>query len=141
LIAKGVARRDVPQSDQGGDVSREYLFDILSFAALDDHEPADPLAFAGPRVVNRVTLGELAGINSEENQLAGVSVGPQFERERTKLVVVAGLDRDDVVGTRLVALGRRDVQGAGQIINHGVEQRLDGLFLEGRTAENGDGLD
>ena len=121
LVAKRVAGPDIAQADQRRNVARVNLFDVLALAALNDHQPADALAFARARVVYRVALPELAGINAEENQLARVSICPQLERQRTKLVVVTRLDRDDIFGARLMALGWRDVDWAGQIIHHRVD--------------------
>src|SRR5438034_570918 len=141
FVARRVAGPDVAQADQRRNVAREDLFNVLSLAALDNHQTADPLALAAARIVNRFAFLEGAGINAEENQLAGVSVGPQLERERTKLVAVAGLDRNDIIGARLAALGRRDVQRTGKIIDHGVKQGLDALLLEGRPAQHRNQLD
>src|SRR5207247_5879558 len=126
---------------QGRDNAREDLCNVLSLAALDHHQTADPFALAAARIVDRIAFLERTGINTEENQLAGVSIGPQLECERTKLVAVAGFDRDDISGTRLMAFGRRDVQRTGKIIDHGVDQRLHALLLEGRPAQDRNQLD
>ena len=89
---KRVAGGDVAQTDQRGDVAGVNRVDVLALAALNDHEAADAFAFARARIVNGVALLELAGINAEEHQLAGVGIGPELERERAELVVVVGLD-------------------------------------------------
>src|SRR5271154_6651172 len=69
FIAKRVAGRDVAQTDERSDVAGINFVDVLAFAALDDHEAADALAFARARIVNRIALFQLTGINAEENQL------------------------------------------------------------------------
>ena len=105
LVAQRVAGGDVAQADQRGDVAGKNLVDVLAFAALNDHQAADALAFARARIVNHVALFELAGINAEEHQLARVRIGPQLERQRAELVAVAGFDVDLVVRARLDAFG------------------------------------
>ena len=58
LVAQRVARGDVAQPDQGRDVARKHLVHVLAFAALNDHEAADPFAPARARIVNDVALFE-----------------------------------------------------------------------------------
>jgi hypothetical protein len=41
---KRVARGDVAQADQRGDIARKHCVHVLAFAALNDHEAADALA-------------------------------------------------------------------------------------------------
>ena len=108
LVAQGVAGDDVAQADQGGDVARINRVHVLALAALDDHEAADAVAFAGAGVVNGVAFSQLAGINAEKDQLAGVDIRPQFKGQGTEFAVVVGFDLDHVVGARLGAFGRAE---------------------------------
>ena len=96
FVAQRVAGGDVAQTDERGDVAGINFVDVLAFAALNDHEAADALAFARARIVNRVALFQLAGINAEEHQLARVRIGPELERQRAELVVVVRLHLDDL---------------------------------------------
>jgi len=57
------------RSRQARRYHRINFIDVLAFAALDDHEAADALAFARARIVNRIAFFQLAGINAEENHL------------------------------------------------------------------------
>src|SRR5439155_13822264 len=65
LVAQRVASPDVAQADERGDVARENLVHVLALAALNDHQPADTLAFARTRIVNRFAFLERARINAE----------------------------------------------------------------------------
>ena len=134
---KRVTGGDVAQTDQRGDVAGINFVDVLAFAALNDHEAADAFAFARARIVNRVALFQLAGINAEEHQLARVRIGPKFERERTEFVVVVGLDLDVVFRAGFMTFGAGNVQRAGQIIHDGIHQDLHAFFLERGTAQHG----
>jgi hypothetical protein len=79
LVAQRIARRDVPQTDQGRDIARIHRIHILAFAALDDHEAADALATAGSRIVDRVSLGQVAAVDAEKDELPGIGIRPKLE--------------------------------------------------------------
>src|ERR1035437_2478554 len=137
LVAQRVAGGDIPQTDERGDVAGINLGDVLAFAALNNHQAADAIAFARAGIVNRVALFERAGINAEEHQFARVDVRPQLERERTKFIAVAGLDVNGVVRVHLGAFRAGNIQRTRQIIHDRVHQRLHALLFEGRTAQHG----
>ena len=144
LVAKGIAGGDVAQTDQGCDVAGVDGIDIFAFAALNDHQTAHTFTLTGARIVDRITLFELSGIDTEENQLTGVRVGPKLERERAELAVVVRRNWDSVFGVFGVghhACGRRDVQRGRQVIDDGVDQDLNALFLESGAAKDRDELD
>src|SRR5581483_3780304 len=141
LVTERVACSDVAQTDESGDVAREDVIDVFAFAALNDHEAADALAAAGAGIVNGVAFFQLARIDTEKDELAGINVGPKFERQRAELAAIVGLDGGDVDGSRLGALSGRDIQRAGQIIDDGIDEGLDAFFLEGVAAEARNQLD
>jgi hypothetical protein len=94
---------------------------------------------AGARIVNRVALFDDTGIDAEENQFADELVGPEFEGEGGELLVVGGGHLDLqllVVGVH--ADGGGDVERAGEVIDHGVEQILDALVFESGATGDGD---
>ncbi len=125
----------------GGDVARVDGIEFLALVGLDLDDAADAVALVGAGIVNRGALGELAGVDAEEDELADEGIGPELEREGTEPgVVVRGsfdLDRDVV---RVDADGGRDVERAGEIIGDGVDEELDALVLVGGTADDGDKL-
>jgi hypothetical protein len=140
-IAERVARLDVLDADDGGDVARVNGIEFLALVGLDLDEAADAVALVGARIVNRGALGELAGIDAEEDELADEGIGPELERERTELGVVVRGGRDFFLAVvRVDAHGRGNVERAGEIIDDGVDQELDALVLEGGTADDGDKL-
>src|SRR5262249_16280612 len=130
FVAQRVTGGDVADTDERGDVTSVNAFDIFTFAALNDHEAADAFALARARIVNRVALLELTGIDAEEHEFSSVRIGPQFERERAILVVIVRFDGDNVVCARLSASGSRNVQRAGQVIDDGVDENLDTFLFE-----------
>ena len=83
----------------------------------------------------------MAGVNAEKDQLARIGVGPELERQRAKLALVAWFDPDRGVRAGLMPFGGRNIQRAGKIIDHGVDQGLHALLLEGGAAQHGDQLD
>ena len=50
--------------------------------------------------------------------------------------LVVGVADGELLGLRLDALDRRHVERRREVVEHGVEQRLDALVLEGRAAED-----
>ncbi len=88
LIAKRVAGGDVLDADDGGDVAGVAGVDVFALVCLDLDQAADAFAFAGARVVNRVPLAQLAGIDAEEDELANERIAPKLEGERAEFGVV-----------------------------------------------------
>ena len=108
---------------------------------LDLDQAADALGAAGAGIVNGVALADDSGIDPEENQFADEFVSPEFEGQRTELLVVAGDDLDLVVLVVGVhADHRREFQRAREVVDDGVEEGLDTLVLESGTAGDGDQL-
>ena len=61
-----------------------------------------------------VALGELAGVDAEEDELADEGVGPELERERAELARCRRRERTSIGSpvVRVHALGRRNVERA-----------------------------
>ena len=68
--------------------------------------------------------------------LPDVRIGHDLEGERRERLVERGPPRKLVLGARVDPVDRRHVERARQVVDHGVEQRLDALVLEGRSAEH-----
>ena len=138
LIAKCVAGGDVLDSDDGGDVARVTRVDVFALVRLDLDETADALAFVRARIINRVPFAQLAGINAEEHELADEWVAPQLEGERAELGVVVSRSLHRLACVGVLALGRRNVERARQIIHDRVYEVLHALVLEGRASSDWD---
>ena len=97
---------------------------------------------AGAGIVNRVALPDDAGIDAEEDQFADELVGPELEGEGDRTcslsVVSTSICCSSLSGSMPIA--GRDVERAGKVVDDGVEQVLDALVLESRTAGDGDQL-
>ena len=76
FIAQRVAGRDVLDSDDRGDVAGITGVDVLALVGLNLDQAADAVAFVGARVLNGVALGDLAGIDAEEDQLPDERITP-----------------------------------------------------------------
>ena len=108
LIAKRVARGDVLDADDRGDVTGVTGVDVFALVGLNLNQAADALALVRARIVNRVALGELAGIDAEENELADERIAPELERERAELAVVVRRRFHRLVGIRVHAHRRAE---------------------------------
>ena len=130
LVAQRVARGDVLNSNDGRDIARVTGFDVLAFVRLDLDQARNAFALVRSRIVNCVAFAERAGINAEENKLADKRIAPQFECERTERRVVVGRRLHRFVRVGLHAFGRRNIERARQIIDHGIDQVLHAFILE-----------
>src|SRR6266513_856085 len=136
LVTQRVAGLRVLQPDGRRDVARAHLFDFLALVRVHLQQPADALLLVLGAVIDVGAGGEHARIDPEERQLPHVRIGHDLEREGGERLLVSGLaQRVRGVVVRQVALDRRNVGGRGQVVHHGVEQRLDALVLEGGARE------
>ena len=141
LDAKRVARLDVLDADDGGNITGVNGFDFLALVGLDLDDAADAVALVGARVVNRGALGELSGLDAEEDELADEGISPKLEREGTELGVVVRRGGDFFLAVvRVDAHSRGNVERTGEIIDDGVDEKLDALVLEGGATDDRDKL-
>src|SRR5439155_11810784 len=92
FVAERITSGDVLEPDERGDIARVSGLDVDPFVGLDHHDAAHAFALARARIINRITLLELAAVNAEEDELADVRIGPKLECQRTELAVIIGLD-------------------------------------------------
>ena len=82
-----------------------------------------------------------AGVDAQVGEPPDVGVAHDLERERRERLGVVGLAHDVLVLLEgLVALDRRHVERAGQVVHDRVEHELHALVLERRAAEHRDTL-
>jgi hypothetical protein len=131
-----VAGPDVLEPDAGGDVAREDGVDVLAVVGVHLEDAAHPVLAARGRVHDLRALLERARVHPEVGQLAHVRVGHDLEGERGERLVVGRLALELLVALHADAGHRRQVEGARQVLDDGVEQRLDALVLERRAVED-----
>ena len=135
-IAQRVARRGVLEAEAGNDVAGHGHVEVFALVGVHQQDAAETLAALLGRVVDLVTLVDLAAVDAEVGQLAE-RIGNDLERQRGEWLVDRRLAVQDLflmVGPG--ALRRRDVERARQEVDDGVEHRLDTLVLERRTTQD-----
>src|SRR5690606_24091812 len=132
-IAQRVSGGRLLEAGRRNDVAGIGFLDVLAVVRVHQQHAADLLALVLHRVQHR-TLAQLARVDAGEGQRADKRVVHDLERERGERLVVARRTRIFLVGARLDALDRRNVDRARQVVDHRVEQRLDALVLERRAA-------
>src|SRR5438270_13323857 len=137
LVAEGVAGGDVLDSDNGRNVARIAGLDVFAFVRLNLNQTRYALAFVRARIIDGVAFTEGARINSKENELAHKWIAPKLERERAKVAVVVRWRLHRLVRIGIHAFGRRNIQRAWEVIDHGVDQVLHAFILERRTRNDG----
>src|SRR4051794_2404815 len=135
-----VAGDDLLDADARGDVAREDLRDLLAVVRVHHQDAPDPLGAARVDVEDARAGLELARVDAEVRELADERVGHDLEGQRRERRGVVGRAR---LLPRLVlaldldhAADRRHVERAREVVEHGVEQRLHALVLEGGAAED-----
>ena len=83
---------------------------------------------------------EHARVDAHEGERADEGIAHDLEGERRHRLGVVGRRVDPLVGPRLQALHRRQIDRRRQEVHDRVEQRLHTLVLEGRAAEHRDEL-
>src|SRR5207245_10267616 len=92
------------------------------------------LTFVRARIVNSVAFAEGTGINPEEHQFPDKRIAPQLERYGTERAVVIGRRFHWLARVWVLAVGRRNVERARQIIYDRVDQILNtDVFESGAT--------
>src|SRR5438477_583922 len=107
-----------------------------AFVCLNLDQTRNALALVRARIVNRVSLAQRARINSEENQLPHKRITPKFEGQRTKVAVVICRSFHRFTGVGVLTFSWRYVQGARQIIDHGIDQVLNADVLQRGAADD-----
>src|SRR4051794_18088220 len=140
-----VAGDDLLDADRRGDVARVDLVELLAVVGVHHQDAPDALGLAGGDVEDPRARAELAGVRAEVGELADERVRGDLERQRREGLLVGrlagGLLR--LVGAAHLddAGDRRHVERAGEVVEHGVQQRLHALVLERAAAEDRGQLD
>ena len=92
---------------------------------------------AGTRIEHRVAGLQVAGVETDKDQLPDKGVGHDLEAQRSQRLGVVGMAEDDLFHVvRIVALDRGNIERAGQVLDHRIEQRLHTLVLERTAAQH-----
>src|SRR5699024_2219454 len=137
-IAKGFTRCDVFQTHDGSNIACVDFLDLVAAVGVHLQNATNAFALALGRVVHGVARTEHTGINPHKRELTDVGVGHQLEGQGGKLAGVIGFARDGLFVV-INTLNSGNVDGRGQVIDHGIQHALNALVLEGRAAQ--DGLD
>ena len=136
-VAQRVTGGGVLEPEAGDDVAGHRHVEVLTLVGVHQQDPAEALAPLLGRVVDLFALVDRARVDPEVGELAE-RIAHDLERQRGKRGLLVGLACDRLVALEVGALGRRDVERAGQEVDDGVEHRLDALVLERRPGEHRD---
>src|ERR1700720_4005943 len=115
FITQRVARGDVFDADDRGDVARVTRLDLFAFVGLDLDQTRDAFALVRARIVNRVPFGKCAGINTEEYELADERIAPKFECESAERRVVIGRRFHRLMRVRLHPFGWGNIERTREV--------------------------
>ena len=138
-VAQRMAGADPLESDDRRDVAGEDFLPLLALVRVHLQDSAHPLAPAPGRVEHVGPARQRPRIDAEEGEPPDIGVGGDLECERGEGSVVAHLPcLGEAARRTVVSLDGRDVDGGGQVVDDTVQERLDALVAEGRSAENGE---
>ena len=137
--AEGVAGDGIRKPDESADFTREESVDDLLMIRMHSEDAADTLLLLLGGVVDICSGFQLARIDAHIDQFAYRIVADDLESQRgRRRIVVGGAFHGGAV--RRGAGGGGEVEGAGEVVHHRVEQSADALVAEGGSAENGEDL-
>mmetsp|Transcript_68955 Transcript_68955/g.202419 ORF Transcript_68955/g.202419 Transcript_68955/m.202419 type:complete len:844 (-) Transcript_68955:12-2543(-) len=135
--AEGVAGGGVLEAHEGDDVAGAGLLDLLALVGVHQHHAAQALLLLGAGVQHHVAGLHLAGVDAEEGEGAHVGVRSDLEGKARELLLRVDLARKrHLLVLRVLARDRPHIDGRGQVVNHGVEQGLHALVLEGGATQH-----
>src|SRR6478735_1849452 len=136
-VRQRVSGRRVLEADGRVDVAGEGLLDRVLLVGVHLEQLADALLAALGRVDDLRAGGDAAGVHADEGERAEERVRGDLERERRERGVLARLTRQlDALVARLVADHGRHVERRREVVDDGVEHRLDAAVLEGGATED-----
>src|SRR5207249_12203261 len=112
------------RSSDLGYIARVTGLYVCDFIRLNLNQSRDALSLVRARVVNRVAFAQRAGINTEENQFSYKRIAPKLEGQRAEVAVVISRRINRLAGIGVLTSRRRNVERAGQIIDHRIDQVL-----------------
>ncbi len=108
----------------------------MLLVCLELKQSAHTLTFTGTRVEQRIAGTQAAGVHPHEDHAAFVPVAPELERQRARRSLRIGGERHRFTRVGVTALRGRFIQRAGQVSDHGIQQRRYADVLERRTTDN-----
>src|SRR6202453_5216984 len=132
-----VSRGGVLQAHHRDDLPGDRERALLALVRVHLVDLADPLPAALDRVQHVAARLQGARVDADVGELAEVLVGHDLEGERGERLVGVGAPLHELVlVAHRVALHRRDVDRAGQVVHDRVEHGLDALVLERGPAQH-----
>ncbi len=107
--AERIAGEGVLQAHGGHDVARVRLLNLLARVGVHGQQAAEALVLTLAGVQYRFTRGDLAGVDAQVSQPAGICIRHNLENESRERLVVGGQAFGRLAGTRRRAGNRRNV--------------------------------
>ena len=137
FVAQGVTGGDVLQAHEGVDVAGFGGIDRVLLVGVHLEDLADAFLLALGGVKHGVARGDGAGVDAHEHELAVERVGRDLEDQGRERIIGGRLAIDlDGFVLRIETDDGRNVLRARQVVDDGVQHRLNTLVLEGGAAEH-----
>src|SRR3989338_7753639 len=138
FVSEIVRSLRILQAYGGGNFSGENLFHLFSLVRLEAHDSAQALFGLRGRIIDISAALNGTGVHAEEGELANEGICLKLEGKCREWLLVRGVAHYLLARPRISALDRRNVEGARQVINDGVEHKLNALVLQSRASHNGE---
>ena len=134
-IAQRLAGGGELEAGKGDDVAGIGFLDVFAAVGMHQKHAADALGLVLDRIERAGARSDGAGIDAHEGDRADKGIVHDLEGQAGERRLVVG-GTLDFIALEVGALDRRNVERRRQIIDHGIEQRLHALVLEGRAAHH-----
>ena len=135
-VGQRVAGGRVLQPHHGHDVAGERGILVLAVVRVHLQDAADPLLAVAGGVLDVGARAQDARVHPEVREPPHVRVRHDLEHQRGERFVVRRAPFELLTGLGVRAHDRRHVDRGRQVLDHRVQQRLDALVPEGRTAQH-----
>src|SRR3990167_6018384 len=135
-VAQRVTGRGVLQADYRDDITGIGFLDILTVIRMHLNHAADAFLLAFDRIEEARARFKMAGIYAAESQRADERIVHDLERQHRQRLFIRRMADELFFSVRMDALDRGDFIRARQVIDNRIEERLNALVLEGRTAKD-----
>ena len=136
LGAERVARANLLETYGSADIAGADGLHRILLVGVHLVDTADTLALAAAGIQHIGTCVQFTGVNAHESQTAYERVGSDLERQTAERIVLGGVTRLFLLGFGVDTRHCGHVERRRQESHHVVEQFLNALVVERRTAEH-----
>src|SRR5579859_5187318 len=136
LIAERIAGVDALEANDRANIACAHIFNFFALVGVHLQHAADAFASALAGIENVAASLQNAGIDADVGDMPDERIGHDFECQRRKRLIVRSAAENRFIVVGIYAFDRRNVGRRREIVDDGVEQRLNTLVFERGTRKH-----